>query len=185
MVFRKDLAILLLRRQLRIVERQEECGPQIPCWQKVPLAMLAMRLKKQARGGKAALAASVRLFKPATVIGRHRALVRRKWTYKQESKPGRPPIDKELELLIAQVARDNPELGCEKLAGEMNKLGYEVDKTTVSTVLNRHGILPEPERGRQSRKKGQSGIEMCSEASSETTTEKLHSADFPRGLVFG
>jgi putative transposase len=103
--------------------------------------MLAMRLKKQGRHGKVALEESVRLFKPATVIGWHRAMIRRKWTYKQGTRPGRPPIDKELEQLIVQVARNNPDLGYEKL--------YNVSKTTVSTVLNRHGILPAPERGRQ------------------------------------
>jgi putative transposase len=31
----------------------------------------------------------------------------------------------------------------------MNKPGYDVGKTTVSTVLNRHRVLPAPERGRQ------------------------------------
>jgi hypothetical protein len=32
----KELEILLLRQQLRIVERRQERGPQIPRWQKVP-----------------------------------------------------------------------------------------------------------------------------------------------------
>ena len=91
----------------------------------------------------------MRLFKPDTVIGWHRAMVRRKWTYKQGKKPGRPPIDGELECLIVRVARDNPGLGYEKLVGEMGKLGFKVSKTTVSTVLERHGILPAPERDRQ------------------------------------
>lgn len=31
----------------------------------------------------------------------------------------------------------------------MTKLGYDVGKTTVSNVLNRHGILPALERGRE------------------------------------
>ena len=35
----KDLEILLLRQQLRIVERKQERGPQIPRWQKVPLGV--------------------------------------------------------------------------------------------------------------------------------------------------
>jgi hypothetical protein len=38
----------------------------------VPLAVLAMRLKKRASHGGAVLAESVRLFKPDTVIGWHR-----------------------------------------------------------------------------------------------------------------
>ena len=45
----KDLEILLLRQQLRIVERKQERGPPIPRWQKMPLAVVAMRLKQKAR----------------------------------------------------------------------------------------------------------------------------------------
>ena len=75
--------------------------------------------------------------------------MRRKWTYQQGRKPGRPPIDAELERWILQVARDNPGLGYEKLAGELRKLGFQVSKTTVSIVLERYGVPPAPERGRQ------------------------------------
>ena len=145
----KDLEIMLLRQQLRIVERKQPRGPHIPRWQKVPLAVLAVRLKEHASHGRAALVESVRLFKPDTVIGWHRAIVQRKWTYQQDRQPGRPPIDPELEHWILQVAKDNPGLGYRKLAGEMRKLGFTVSKTTVSTVLQRHGILPAPERRRR------------------------------------
>ena len=145
----KELELLLLRQQLRIVERKQARGPQIPRWQKVPVAMLAVRLKARARNGQAALEASVRLFKPATVVGWHQSIVRRKWTYQQHRKLGRPAIDAELERWILQVAKDNPGLGYEKLASELRKLGFQVSKTTVSTVLERHGIPPAPERGRE------------------------------------
>ena len=102
----KDLEIMLLRQQLRIVERKQARGPQIPRWQKVPLAALAVRLKDKASNAREALAESMRLFKPETVIGWHRAAVRRKWTFKQERKPGRPPIDAELERWIVRVAQE-------------------------------------------------------------------------------
>ncbi len=92
----KDLEIMLLRQQLRIVERKQERGPQIPRWQKVPLAALVVRMKDKASNAREALAESVRLFKPDTFVGWHRAIVRRKWTFKQGRKPGRPPIDSEL-----------------------------------------------------------------------------------------
>jgi urease gamma subunit len=72
----KELEILLLRQQLRIVEGRQERGPQISRWQKVPLAVLAVRLKERARNGRAALETSMRLFRPATVIGRQ---VRPEW----------------------------------------------------------------------------------------------------------
>jgi urease gamma subunit len=71
----KELELLVLRQRLRIVERKRERGPQIPRWQKVPLAMLAVRLKERARNGKSALEDGVRLFKPATVVGWHQAIV--------------------------------------------------------------------------------------------------------------
>jgi hypothetical protein len=140
---------MLLRQQLRIVERKQAWGPQIPRWQKVPLAALAVRMKDKASNAREALAESVRLFKPDTVIGWHRAIVRRQWTFKQGRKPGRPPINSEQEEWIPQVARDNPALGYDKLEGELRKLGIDVGATTIRTVLLRHGVPPAPERSRQ------------------------------------
>jgi putative transposase len=145
----KDIEIMLLRQQLRIVDRKQQRGPQIPRWQKVPFAVLAVRLKDKATDAREALTESIRLFKPDTMIGWHRDLVRRKWTFKQGRKPGRPPIDSELEGWILQVARDNPTLGYDKLEGELRKLGLDVGATTIRTVLLRHDIPPGPERGRQ------------------------------------
>lgn len=127
----KDLEILLLRQQLRIVERKQIRGPRIPRWQKVPLAAMAARLKAATAHSHAALTEGIRLFKPDTLLGWHRELVRLKWTFKQGRKPGRPSIDDELERWIVQVALDNPCLGYEKLEGEMKKLGFEVSHTTI------------------------------------------------------
>ncbi|NDJ77904.1 MAG: hypothetical protein GYB65_16770 [Chloroflexi bacterium] len=45
----KDAEIMLLRQRLRIVERKQARGPQIPRWQKVPLAALAVRGDQQGR----------------------------------------------------------------------------------------------------------------------------------------
>jgi putative transposase len=146
----KDIEILLLRQQLRIVERRQQRGPHIPRWEKVPLAVLTCRLKTQAVLTREKLQASLRLFKPDTVLGWHRALVRRKWTFKQRRKPGRPTIDAELEQWIVRLAQDNPGLGFKKLEGELRKLGFEVSRATVRRVMRRHGILPAPERSRQS-----------------------------------
>jgi hypothetical protein len=96
----KDVEIMLLRQQLRIVERKQERGPQIPRWQKVPLAALTVRMKDKASNAREALAESVRLFKHDTVIGWHRAIAHRKWTFKQGKKPGRSPINGEQEEWI-------------------------------------------------------------------------------------
>ena len=121
----KDLEILLLRQQLRIVERKQERGPQIPRWQKVPLVALVLRLKQKASHSRQALEDSVRLFKPATVLGWHREIVRRKWTYQQKRQPGRPPIDAELEQWILRVAQDNPGLGVRQAEGGTAQTGLQ------------------------------------------------------------
>ena len=115
-------------------------------WQKVQLVALAERLKEKTNHGRRKLKESLLLFKPDTLKSWHRELVRRKWTFKQGRKPGRPPIDAELEYWIVKVAMENPGLGNEKLEGELRKLGLEVSATTIRTVLNKHGFPPSPER---------------------------------------
>jgi len=87
----KDVEILLLRQQLRIVERKQQRGPRIARWQKVPLVTLTERLKEKTTNSHRRLKESLLLFKPDTLKGWHRELVRRKWTFKQGRKPGRPP----------------------------------------------------------------------------------------------
>jgi len=84
----KDLEIVLLRQHLRIVERKQARGPHLPRWQKVPLAALAMPLKDKATDTRARLEESLLLFKPETVVGWHRALVRWKWTFSQQCQRG-------------------------------------------------------------------------------------------------
>jgi cytochrome c-type biogenesis protein CcmH/NrfG len=64
----KDIEIALLRQQLRIVECRRERGPHIPRWQKVPLAVLADRLKERSQQAKEKLEATILLFRPATLI---------------------------------------------------------------------------------------------------------------------
>jgi hypothetical protein len=68
----EGMEILLLRQQLRIVERKQDRGPQIPRWQNVRLVAFGLRLKQKAEHSRQALEESVRLFKPALVIGWHR-----------------------------------------------------------------------------------------------------------------
>ena len=81
-------------------------------------------------------------------MGWHRAAVRRKWTYKQRRKPGRPRLEPATEALIVRVGRENAGLGFEKLEGELRKVGVRASATTIRTVLRKHGILTGPERSR-------------------------------------
>jgi putative transposase len=147
----KDIEILLLRQQLRIVERKQAHPPRLSRGEKLGLAVLTARLKAATSGGRARLRDVMRLFQPETVLKWHRELVRRKWTYAQAAKPrGNASLDASLEALIVQLARENPRFGYKKLAGELQKLGYRVGRSTVRDVLKRHNVPPAPERGRAS-----------------------------------
>ncbi len=45
------------------------------------------------------------VFKPDTLLKRHRELVKRKWTFKRRKPGGRPRIDPELEALVVRIAQ--------------------------------------------------------------------------------
>ncbi len=145
----KDLEIMLLRQQLRIVERKQPRGPHLARWQKVLLAALAMQLKSKTTHAREKLAESVLLFRPDTVLGWHRAIVRWKWTFNQRRQAGgRPRTPADIEALVVRLARENSRWGYDRIAGELGKLGITLDPTTVKNILERHDIPPAPRRGR-------------------------------------
>src|SRR5579864_6384666 len=144
----KDLELLVLRQQIRILERRVGKPVRPSRVEKLMLAFTAVHIKERAREGRKRLNDSILLFKAATVLKWHRELVRRKWTFQQRAKVGRPRIESELEALIVRLAKENPSLGYEKLQGELLKLGYDVAISTVRDVFDRHHIPPAPERDR-------------------------------------
>lgn len=77
----KDLEILLLRHQLRILQRKlpGSQAPRVSQWEKGILAVLAVQFRKYSEGTGHRLDEVVLLFKPDTVLRWHRELVRRKW----------------------------------------------------------------------------------------------------------
>ncbi len=94
----KDLEILVLRHQLRVLRRKTG-PPKFTAGDRVLLAA-ASRLLPRARWASF-------LVTPQTLLRWHRTLVRRKWTYGKERKPGRPPIDPQIGDLILRMAREN------------------------------------------------------------------------------
>src|SRR5258708_2588191 len=146
----KDLEIALLRQQLRILERKAPTKPRLTRPEKLMLVALTDRLKGMSQCFRKRLAQSVLLVKPDTLLKWHRDLVRRKWSFQRPNLGGRPPIEAGLEDLIVRLARENPRMGFEKIQGELLKLGYEVDCSTVRNVMRRHHLPPAPERGRSS-----------------------------------
>ena len=103
----KDLQILLLQHQVRLLQRQRP-PPRLTRWEKLTLAVLTSRLARLTAGPRSRLEHCVLLFKPDTVLKWHRELVRRKWTTRRHHPGGRPAIAAEVEQLILGVARENP-----------------------------------------------------------------------------
>jgi transposase len=85
------------------------------------------------------------LVRPRTILGWHRALVKKRWTYPHR-RPGRPLLAEETVELICRLARENPRWGYLRIVGELKKFGVIVSKTSVTTVLCRHRLQPAPRR---------------------------------------
>ncbi len=101
------------------------------------MAVLRTHLPKSAWAGL--------LVKPETVLGWHRALVRRKWAaYCGRPRRGRPPISSEVRQLIIGMARENPGWRYFRVRGELLKLGHTVAATSIRSVLLAAGIPRAP-----------------------------------------
>jgi len=134
----KDLEILVLRHQLRVLRRKTG-RPRLTAGDRVLLAAASRVLPRQRW-------ASSFLVTPQTLLRWHRTLVRQKWTYGKERTPGRPPIDPLIAELIVRMAGENARWGCVRISSELRKLGIRVGATTIRTLLRRHGLGPAPRR---------------------------------------
>ncbi len=101
----KDLEILLLRRQLAILERKSRPPVRLSRSEKLTLVVLAVRLKAKTGRTIKQLGEAFRIVKPRTVFRWHNELVRRKWTYRQQNRGGRPRTDREIERLGSSAGR--------------------------------------------------------------------------------
>ena len=144
----KDLQILLLQHQVRLLQRQRP-QPRLTRWEKLTLAVLTSKLAHLTAGPRARLDRYVLLFKPDTVLKWHRELVRRKWTARRHDPGGRRAIAAEVEQLLLRLARENPRWGYGRLQGELRKLGHPIGRSTIRDVLRRRGVPPAPTRRRQ------------------------------------
>ncbi len=133
----KDLEILVLRHQLRVLRRKAGRPKFTP----LDRALLAAASRALPRDRWTSF-----LVTPQTLLRWHRTLVRWKWTYRKARKPGRPPIDPEIAALVLRMARENPRWGCVRICGELRKLSIRVGATTIRTLLRRHGLGPAPRR---------------------------------------
>jgi putative transposase len=137
----KEIEILLLRHQLRVLERQV-ARPELTPADRALLAAFSRVLSRQAWRRSFFVT-------PATLLRWHRDLVARRWTY-QRRRPGRPPTPAEVRELVVRLARENPSWGYRRVQGELVGLAVKLAASTVWMILKGSGIEPAPKRLDQS-----------------------------------
>jgi transposase len=138
----RDRQVLALRQQVLILQRQLGRHPRLSQTEKQALLLNCVRMRQ------AQLLDCLMLVKPATLIGWHRMIVRRHWTFQPKHRPDRPRTDPQAEQLVLRLARENRNWGCGKIAGEMRKLGcVRFGRSTVQRILKRQGLWPRRETG--------------------------------------
>jgi len=133
----KEIEILLLRHQLRVLERQL-ARPQLTQADRALLAAFGRVLPR--RVGKSSL-----LVTPATLLRWHRELVARRWTYPHR-RSGWPATAAEIRELVVRLARENPGWGYRRIQGELVGLTIKLAASTVWAILKEAGIEPAPRR---------------------------------------
>jgi transposase len=133
----KEIEILLLRHQLRVLERQL-ARPQLTQADRALLAAFSRMLPRQVWRRSAFVT-------PATLLRWHRELVARRWTFPRR-RPGRPSTAAELRALVVRLARENPGWGYRRIRGELIGLGVKLAASTVWTILKEAEIEPAPKR---------------------------------------
>jgi putative transposase len=79
--------------------------------------------------------------RPDTLLGWHRQLVRRRWTYAGR-RPGRPAVSEANRALVLRLARENPRWGYQRIVGELAGVGVGISATTVAKILRQAGASP-------------------------------------------
>ncbi|MCP4959589.1 MAG: transposase [Actinomycetia bacterium] len=132
--------ILALRHQIRVLQRQVT-KPRFTPSDRAVLAVLAKAFDRRR------LHEVLLIVKPATVIGWHRRLVARRWTYPHKTKrTGRRPTPAELKQLVLRLDSENPTWGYRRIHGEILRLGHKIAASTVWKILRDEGRDPTPNR---------------------------------------
>ena len=97
----RDAEILALRHQILVLQLQIN-RPRFTDTDRTILAVLSMAF------ARSRLPQIMLIVQPKTVIGWHRRLVARHWTYPPTTQRGRPPAHREIRRLAIRLAQENP-----------------------------------------------------------------------------
>jgi putative transposase len=128
----KELEIVVLRHELAVLRRQIS-HPRLGESDRIFLAAASRLLGRASRPSF--------FVRPETLLGWHRQLVRRRWTYAGR-RPGRPALSEEIRELVLRLARENPRWGYQRIVGELAGVGVGVSVTTVAKILRQAGLPP-------------------------------------------
>ncbi len=126
----KELEIVVLRHELAVLRRQV-ARPRLDERDRLFLAAASRLLNS----------AGSFFVSPETLLGWHRRLGRRRWTYAHR-RPGRPAVSAELRELVLRLARENPRWGYQRIVGELAGIGQRVSASTVAKLLRDAGVSP-------------------------------------------
>jgi transposase InsO family protein len=132
----REVEILVLRHEVKVLNRKAG-RPKLRRRDRLFLAAAARLLPKERW--------SCFMITPATLLGWHRQLVKRKWTYRRR-RTGRPPLDPKIYQLVLRMAKENPRWGYIRIQGELRKLGMCVGASSIKRLLAREGRGPAPRR---------------------------------------
>jgi len=123
---------VVLRHELAVLRRQV-ARPRLAESDRVVLVSASRLLSVASRPSF--------FIRPETLLGWHRQLVRRRWTYAGRP-PGRPGVSAELRELVLRLAGENPRWGYQRIVGELAGIGERVSATTVAKILRQAGVSP-------------------------------------------
>jgi putative transposase len=137
----RSAEILLLRHQLRVLQRQLDCRPKVTWADRALIALLLDLIPKGRRTG-------LRLFvSPETVLRWRRDILRRRWIRRsQHTHPGRPRTRRTSRAVVLRMARENSGWGYRRIHAELAGLGILLPPSTVWKILITGGIPPAPRR---------------------------------------
>src|SRR5271169_3718455 len=128
---------LLLKHQLRIVNRSRHRSPNLPSSDRILAGLLALLVRPTR------LLRSAIVLKPSTLLALHKAMRKRKYrmlfSLDRRAKPGPKGPSAELVHAVVEMKQRNPKWGCPRIAQQIaSAFNIQIDKDVVRRILDHH-----------------------------------------------